>query len=476
MERGVYTERRTKIVCTIGPATGSVIERLVGAGMNVARLNLSHGTHDEHAGYIRSIRQAASRLKLPVAILEDLPGPKNRTGRLKESQVRLVGGADFNLTVRDVAGDESEVSVSLPNLPQDVRSGDVIFLDDGAIKLEVVSTTDTDIRCRVIAGGMLGWEKGINVPGVSLNVSSFTERDVEHLLFGMEQGVDFVALSFVREAADVLQVRKFLRQRGADIPIIAKVEKQEALEDIDDIVAAADGLMVARGDLGVEIPVQKVPMAQKEIVRKCNRIGKPVIVATQMLESMIDSPLPTRAEATDIANAIFDGADAIMLSDETAIGSYPLEATTMMAQIAVEAEAALPYERILQERGADLEPETDDAISYDACHTAHQLGAVAITAFTTSGSTAQRVARYRPRVPILAITPSAAVVRRLALTWGVYPHQVPEPLTIDELFAQGARVSVETGMARSGDLIVITAGIPIGVPGSTNILNVKRID
>jgi pyruvate kinase len=470
--------QKTKIVCTIGPATGSssIIEELIKAGMNVARLNFSHGTLEEHAGYIRNIRKAASKLNIPVAILQDLAGPKIRTGKLKKKEVQLKEGTDFTLTTAKVPGDEHSVSVNLPELTENVNRGDVIFLDDGDIKLEVVHTSPEAVRCRVIMGGTLGWEKGVNVPGVNLRIPSCTEKDFNDLLFGIEHAVDFVALSFVREAKDILRVRKFLKKRGADIPLIAKIEKWEAWENLNKILAASDGLMVARGDLGVEIPLERVPLAQKEIIRRCNHAGKPVITATQMLESMMNSPHPTRAEVTDIANSIFDGTDAIMLSGETAIGRYPVEAVQVMMKIALNTEAALPYSKMLLDKGADLEPQTDDAISYAACHTAHQLGAAAIVAFTSSGSTARRVSKYRPGIPILAATPSPKQRRRLLLSWGVYPYEIAEPSDIADLLAQGARLSLETGVARKGDLIVITAGIPIGMAGTTNLLKVERVE
>ena len=469
--------QKTKIVCTIGPASGSpsVIEELIRAGMNVARLNFSHGTPEEHADRIRNIRKVAAKLKTPVAILQDIAGPKIRTGKLRAGRGPAQGGADFTLTTAKVPGDEHSVTVNLPELAENVKKGDVIFLDDGAIKLEVVGNTPDSVRCRVIVGGVLGWEKGVNVPGVNLKIPSCTDKDFNDLLFGIEHGVDFVALSFVRKARDMLRVRNFLKKRGVDIPLIAKIEKWEALENLDRILAASDGLMVARGDLGIEIPLEKVPLAQKEIIRKCNHAGKPVITATQMLESMINAPHPTRAEVTDIANSIFDGTDAIMLSGETAIGHYPVEAVQVMMKIALNTEAALPYSKMLLDKGADLEPQTDDAISYAACHTAHQLGAAAIVAFTTSGSTARRVAKYRPGIPILSATPSSRQRRRLLLSWGVYPYEVAEPSSIADLLAQGARLSLETGVAQKGDLIVITAGIPIGVAGTTNLLKVERV-
>ncbi len=469
--------QKTKIVCTIGPATGSssAMEALIKAGMNVARLNFSHGTHEDHAGYIRNIRKAASKLKTPVAILQDLAGPKIRTGQLVKKEVQLKEGSFFTLTTLDVPGDEHSVSLNLPELVEGLKKGDVIFLDDGAIKLEVSETSRKAVKCRVIVGGILGAEKGVNVPGVKLNIPSSTEKDFNDLLFGIEHEVDFVALSFVREANDITRVRKFLKEKKADIPLIAKIEKWEAIEHLDKILAASDGLMVARGDLGVEIPIEKVPLEQKEIIRKCNHAGKPVITATQMLQSMIESPHPTRAEVTDIANSIFDGTDAIMLSGETAVGRYPVEAVQVMMKLALTTEAALPYSKMLLDKGADLEPQTDDAISYAACHTAHQLGAAAIVAFTTSGSTARRVAKYRPGIPILSATPSSKQRRRLLLSWGVYPFEVTEPSDVAGLLAQGVKLSLDTGVVRKGDLIVITAGIPIGIAGTTNLLKVETV-
>jgi len=469
--------RKTKIVCTIGPASGSaqMIKKLALAGMNVARLNFSHGTYEQHSSHIEAIRKVSSKLSLPLAILQDLPGPKIRTGRLKKEKVWLKEGDDFTLTSKMIVGDEHMASVSLSSLPKDVNPGNIIFLDDGAIKLEVVSTTESEVRCKVVVGGILTPERGVNIPGVRLSVPSVTDKDLSHLLFGLEHGVDFVALSFVREADDVLQVRQFLRARGADVPLIAKIEKHEAVDNIDEIIAEADGIMVARGDLGVEIPLKRVPLVQKEIISKCNRVGKPVIVATQMLQSMMHSPYPTRAEVSDVANAILDGTDAVMLSGETAIGKYPEEATLMMRQIAIETEMALPYHRILSEKTETVIPQTDDAISYAACHIAEQLGAVGIIAYTTSGSTAQRVAKYRPKASILAITPNDSVTKKLALHWGVYPYQVPEYARVEEAFEQGAQLAVKLGLAKRGDLVVVTAGVPLRVPGSTNILKVQKI-
>jgi pyruvate kinase len=470
-------ENKTKLVCTIGPASGSpaIIEELLRTGMNVARLNFSHGTHAEHSGYIKALRKASSKLNIPVAILQDISGPKIRTGKLKSKEVQLKNGADFTLTTKKCLGDQHIASVNLPELTDNVKRDDIIYLDDGAIKLEVVKVTATEIKCRVVVGGILGWNKGVSVPGVNLKIPSVTEKDFKDILFGLEEEVDFIALSFVREAEDVLRVRRFINKKGTEMPLIAKIEKREAWENLDKILAVSDGLMVARGDLGIEVPVEKVPLIQKEIIRKCNRVGKPVITATQMLQSMINSPQPTRAEVTDVANSIFDGTDAIMLSGETAIGRYPVEAAKVMLKIALTTEASLPYGKMLLDKGANLVPQTDDAISYAACHTAHQLGAAAIVAFTSSGSTARRVSKYRPGIPIVAATPSPRQRRRLLLSWGVRPYEVPEPPNMLDLFAQGAELCVKAGVARKGDLVVITAGLPLAVPGTTNLLKVEKI-
>ena len=470
-------KRRTKIVCTIGPATGTapIIERLILAGMNIARLNLSHGTHREHSRYIQTIRRVSQRLDADVAILMDLPGPKYRTGKLKGGRAVLKNRSQVLLTTKQVTGDAGLIPVNLPTLPQDVKKGDLVLLDDGIMQLKVLETGDTDIRCRVTAGGVLTEGRGVVVPGMRISTPFITDSLKENLLFAISKQPDYLALSFVSTADDVAVARDILRRNSADIPIIAKIERGDAVTAFDSILAESDSVMVARGDLGVDIPLERVPLVQKEIIRKCNLAGKPVIIATQMLESMISKARPTRAEVTDIANAIFDGADATMLSAETSIGKYPIPAITIMARIAEEAENKLPYDQILLERGRHLEHKTDELISYSACYTAYSLEAKAIVAFTQSGSTAGRVAKYRPRMPILAITPDYGVCRRLLLRWGVYPVRIPEQKSIDELFATGVRLVKKAKIARPGDLIVITGGIPIGVAGSTNLLKVEKV-
>jgi pyruvate kinase len=469
--------RRTKIVCTIGPATDSStqIERLLRAGMNVARLNLSHGNHDEHARLIQTVRKVAQRLAIPVAILMDLPGPKCRTGPLRDGSVLLKKGAQVTLTTRSVAGDEREVPIDLSTLPRDIQVGESVLLDDGAMQLKTRSTNDTDIICRVIVGGTLTPGRGVVVPGMRTSGPFLTPQLRAHLDFAIAQQPDHIALSFVSRGQDVTHVRDILQRRGADLPIISKIERGQAIIQLDEILRASDAIMVARGDLGVDIPLERLPMVQKEIIRKCNALGKPVITATQMLESMVSAARPTRAEVTDVANAIFDGTDAVMLSAETSIGKYPVQAVAMMARIARATDAQLPCEQILLERGAALEPEIDEAISYDACRTAHQLGAKAIVAFTHSGSTARRVSKCRPSVPILAISTSEEVSRRLQLCWGVHVSQIATPSTVEELFAMGATLPRRLGVAEPGDLVVITAGIPLDVPGTTNLLKVEKI-
>ncbi len=470
--------RKTKIVCTIGPASSPswVIEKMIQAGMNVARLNFSHGTREEHAEVIRTIREFSAALDIPVSILIDLPGPKPRTGRLKEKPVYIKEGDNFSLTSESFPGDEQRISVDFPAFFNDIKAGDSIFLNDGAIQLKVISTTNIEVNCNVVVGGLLSDHKGINVPGVRLNVSSITSEDLKHLAFAVEQGVDFVAISFVHSVADVLEIKKILQKKRAHIPIIAKIEKREGVDDIDRIIAEVDGIMIARGDLGIEIPLKRVPIVQKEIIRKCNQAGKPVIVATQMLESMVGATRPTRAEVSDVANAIFDRTDAVMLSGETAVGKYPVRAVKTMASIITETEKVLPYERILREKSEQVTAQTDDAISYAACHMSQQLGAACIVAYTSSGSTALRVSKYRPEVPILAITPNASIVRRLALSWGIEPHLATEPSTVDSMFQKAAQLALQNGIAKRGELVIITAGIPMGTPGSTNVVKVHRVE
>jgi pyruvate kinase len=477
MQQRQLFARRTKIVCTIGPASRSstLIERLIRAGMNVARLNLSHGTPQDHAQIIATIRRIAQRLDVPVAVLMDLPGPKYRIGPLEGGSVILNKGARLVLTTRAVEGNAQKVPVNLPTLPRHVREGDSVLLDDGAMQLKVDRTTRSDVICRVIVGGILTPGRGVVVPGMRTSGPFLTTQLREHLEFAITQEPDYLALSFVNSAQDVEQVRALLQQRGAELPLIAKIERGQAISRIEEILLASDGIMVARGDLGVDIPLEQLPLVQKDIIRRCNELDKPVITATQMLESMVTAARPTRAEVTDVANAIFDGTDAVMLSAETSIGKYPVQAVAMMAKIASTTDGQLPHEQMLQARGMTLAPQIDAAISYDACRTAHQLGAKAIVAFTHSGSTARRVSKGRPKMPILALTSSAQVSRRLQLCWGVQVCQVAAPSSVEDLFAIGAELPKSLGLAKTGDLVVITAGLPLRVTGTTNLLKVEKI-
>jgi len=443
--------------------------------MNVARLNLAHGTYQEHAYFVQTVRRIAQRLAVPVAILLDLPGPKYRTGKLKQSPVKLRKGSEVILTTRPIEGDSMVVPVNLPNLAQDIKAGDTILVDDGAIQLKVLEKLDSDIRCKVTVGGLLTENRALSVPGMSITAPFFTSALQEQILFAIEQQVDYIALSFVADPGDVTDVRRALQERNAPIPVIAKIERAVAVEKFDQILEVSDGIMVARGDLGVDIPLENVPLVQKQIIRKCNRLGKPVITATQMLKSMVNCPLPTRAEVSDVANAILDGTDVTMLSEETSIGNFPVEAVKMMGKIIEEADSRLPYQEMLTERSKWLGRETNEVIGYSACHVAQTLKATAIVAFTQSGSTAGRVSKYRPKPPIVAITPDAAVAKRLMLFWGVYPFQIPAATYVEELFSTAARLCKQLKLAKPGDTIVITGGIPLGIAGSTNLLKVEKV-
>lgn len=472
------TFRRTKIVATIGPATGtpSVLAELIMAGMNVARLNLSHGSLEDHVGYINAVRSESARLGVPVAILIDVPGPKYRSGRLSSPSVRLEKGAPITLTTRQVIGDASLVSVNLPTFPQDVRPNDVILLDDGALQLKCDRVMETEVGCTVLAGGLLTAGRGIAVPGRASSVPFMTDQLESYIDFAVNQKPDFIALSFVSKAEDMIRVRALIKKKNADIPLISKIERGTAVTAFDAILAESDAVMVARGDLGVDIPLERLPLVQKELIHKSNRAGKPVITATQMLESMINSARPTRAEVSDVSNAIFDGTDAVMLSAETSIGKYPVQAVSMMAAVAVETEKVLPYDQWIAERDTWLSNQTEELISYNACLTARRLGSAAIVAFTSSGSTAGRVSKYRPSTPILAISPNIDTCRRLILNWGVQARQISTPKTVDNLFSAASKICKKIGLAKKGDNVVVTGGIPLGQAGTTNLLKVQEID
>ena len=469
---------KTKIVCTIGPASNSYekIEKLIQEGMDVARLNFSHGSHEEHHQVIENIRQASLKTNESVAILQDLGGPKIRIGKIEKEPILLKEGSFFILTNREVPGDEQGVSVTFSSLPQKVKKGDCIFLADGTLELKVKELTPTDIICRIVRGGKLTSHKGINIPNISMDISSLTKKDYQDILFGIKNKVDFIGLSFTRNAEDVLRARKFLKENGAeDISLIAKIEKKEAVDNLKEIIETSDGIMIARGDLGVEIPLENVPLVQKDIIKRCNLLGKPVITATQMLMSMVSSPRPTRAEVTDVANAILDGTDAIMLSEETAVGNYPVEAVETMNKIALRVEKAIDYKKILSERSFSVKPTNPDAISHATCQVALDLKAKAIVTFTLSGSTARMVSRYRPPVPIIAASTQDSTVRKLALSWGVYPFKSDELENTDDMIEKSRKVALATGLVKKGEKIIITAGIPFKIPGTTNLLKVETL-
>ncbi len=471
------TRRKTKIVCTIGPASESpqILEALIRGGMNIARLNFSHGTHDEHLRKINTIRDIADRWGQQVAILQDLGGPKIRVGMMKEGGAELRRGKEFRLTDRVLVGDETQASVTYPSLPDEVKPGDRILLADGTIELQVIESDGKTIRCRVIVGGVLTSHKGMNFPTRTPLASAFTEKDQEDLLFGIQHGVDWVSLSYVQRADDIEAVKRILRKKSVDIPVIAKIERKEALENIDEILLASDGIMVARGDLGLETPIEKIPNVQKKLIRKANNSAKPVITATQMLRSMVDHTQPTRAEVTDVVNAIYDGTDAVMLSEETATGQFPVEAFKMMAKIAQSAEEEFPYAQFLQ-KGRDGGMNLQQAITYTASLLAEEIGAKVIVTPTESGSTARWVSKLRPRQPILALSQHLSTVRALNLCWGVYPILSDGWKDTDEMLERSKRVSKELGMASGGEKIVVIAGVPIGIPGTTNLIKVEVVE
>lgn len=472
--------RKTKIVCTIGPASESVemLVKLMEAGMNVARLNFSHGDHEEHAARIRNIREAARQTGKTVAILLDTKGPEIRTHDMENGAVELKKGANVIVSMKEVTGTAEKFSVTYPNLIDDVEIGSKILLDDGLIGLEVVSIDkeNGEIHTRVLNSGILKNKKGVNVPGVSVNLPGITEKDAKDIIFGIQQGIDFIAASFVRRASDVLEIRQILEKHNAThIQIIPKIENQEGVGNIDDILEVSDGLMVARGDLGVEIPAEEVPLVQKELIKKCNALGKPVITATQMLDSMQRNPRPTRAEASDVANAIFDGTDAIMLSGETAAGAYPVEAVQTMHRIASRAEMALNYPAILADRSKNAGHNMTNAIGQSVAYTALNLDVHAIIAPTVSGHTAKMISRYRTKAPIIAVTSNEKVCRRLALVWGVYPQKSKAAESTDEMLELAVLAGLNSGIVKRGDLVVITAGVPVGESGTTNLMKIHVV-
>lgn len=472
--------RNTKIVCTIGPASESPekLEQLMEEGMNVARLNFSHGDHDEHRTRIENIRKVAKKLDKNIGILLDTKGPEIRTHDMAGGSINLCRDQEILVSMEEVEGTPEKISVTYKGLIDDVDEDNRILLDDGLIELEVkeILKEKNEILCKVLNNGELKNKKGVNVPGVSVNLPGITEKDQSDILFGIEAGIDFIAASFIRRNSDVLEIRELLEaHNGRHIDIIPKIENQEGIDNIDTILEVSGGLMVARGDLGVEIPPESVPMVQKDLIKKCNLLGKPVITATQMLDSMQKNPRCTRAEASDVANAIYDGTDAVMLSGETAAGDYPVEAVRTMASIANSAESAQDYKKLLSERTKTQQPNLVTAIGVSVAHTALNLNCKAIIAATESGHTGKRIAKYRPHADIIAVTPYDHVARNLELVWGVHPIVTDGTKNTDDLLNLSVSATIDKGYASYGDLLIITAGVPTGKAGSTNLMKLHVV-
>lgn len=469
--------RKTKIVATIGPVSESteVLRELILAGVDVFRLNFAHGSYEEHGARIRNVRNLSQELDKNIAILQDLPGPKLRIGDIGEEGMFLEEGDIVYLVLGERRQGEKEIPLPIPAVFGSLKEGQKVLLVDGRLELEVRKSEDERIECRVVAGGELHSRQGISFPAADLPISSPTEEDIRHLRFGIDMDIDWVALSFVKSAKDIQKLRRIMFQRGVQIPIIAKIETKEAVDNLDSICEEADGIMVARGDLGLEIPQEEVPVQQKRIIKLANRLGKPCIVATQMLESMVENPRPTRAELADIANAILDGADALMLSEETTVGKYPVEAVRVMHHVARTTEIFADSQKTFGERlRAQVETVTD-AIAISACQIAASLSARAIITVTSSGYTARMISRYRPNAPIIATTPEDKTLRRLAVVWGVYPLFIPYYEDTDEMLSKSIEVAREAGFVKEGDVVVLTGGVPIKVSGTTNLLKVHMI-
>lgn len=470
--------RKTKIICTLGPATDdeNVLRQLLLNGMDVARVNMSHGSHAEQKKRIDSVKKLREELDLPIAILLDTKGPEIRTGKFSQGPVILESGQTFTLTTDDVDGDCERCSVTFKSLPQEIFPGKKILIDDGLIEMRVKDCTETDVICTVVNGGSVSSHKGINIPDVKLSLPFISEQDKKDIAFGVEQDVDFIAASFTRSADDIMLLRKELSRNNCDnIRICAKIENHEGLENIDEIIKVSDSIMVARGDLGVEIPLEEIPILQKKIIHKVYEAGKQAITATQMLDSMIKNPRPTRAETTDVANAIYDGTSAIMLSGETAAGKYPVEAVKTMAKIAEYTENSIDYVEKFRMRNIPERPDVTSAISHATCTTAHDLGAAAILTVSKTGQTARMISKYRPKCPIICGTTEPKVRRQMNLSWAVTPIVVEEKDNTDELFEHVVSVAESLGLVKSGDLTVITAGVPLGVSGTTNLLKVHLV-
>ena len=471
--------RKTKIVCTLGPASEKeeVLKELVLSGLNVARLNFSHGTHEEHKARIDTIKKVREDLNKPIAIMLDTKGPEIRTRDFENGSINVTAGQEFTITTRNILGNESICSVTYENFANELNVNDIILIDDGLIELVVKEKlNDTDLKCEVKNSGTLKNKKGVNVPNTKIQLPALTQKDIDDIKFGIEQDVDFIAASFIRKASDVLSIRRILEENNAEhISIISKIENREGVENIDEIINASDGIMVARGDLGVEILLEEVPLVQKELIYKCNLAGKPVITATQMLDSMIRNPRPTRAEVSDVATAIFEGSDAIMLSGETAAGAYPVEAVKTMSKIAVMIEDSLDYRKILNNKYDGSNYTITDSIGFATCRACIDLQSAAIISATSSGYTAISISKFRPKSPIIATTESDRVMRKLAVYWGVYPIKTDKMITTDDVVEMSVNKALEYGFIKNGDLVIITAGVPVGVSGTTNLLKIHVV-
>lgn len=470
--------RKTKIICTVGPATDrpEILEKMMRAGMNVARFNFSHGDYETHEQRFREVVSVRENLRLPVATMLDTKGPEIRLGLFRDHKpVEIATGSEYTLTTREVECDETTASISFKGLPGDVTVGTRILINDGLVAMTVKQVGETDIVCTVTDGGVLSDRKGVNVPGVELSMPYLSERDMSDLEFGAKLGFDFIAASFVRSAADIAYLRKFTNALGwRNVRIIAKIENMDGVQNIDEIIAEADGVMVARGDMGVEIPFEMIPSIQKRIIKKAYSAGKQVITATQMLESMITNPRPTRAEITDVANAIYDGTSAIMLSGETAAGAHPVESVETMALIAESTEGQIDYVTDFKAE-SEANKSITNAISHATVTTAHDLGAKAIITVTKSGSTARMISKHRPQSMIIGCTTNEVICRQMSMSWGIVPLMCEEKKSTDELFSHAVEVAVKNGLVSRGDLVVITAGIPLGVSGTTNMLKVEKL-
>ena len=468
--------RKTKIVCTLGPATDreGVLREMMRAGMNVARFNFSHGTHPEHQARLEVLKALREELNLPVAAMLDTKGPEIRLKSFANGSVALSTGQEFTLTTEDIVGDETRCAITYAELPSDVKEGDTILLDDGLVRLTVLETDSSNIRCRVENDGTMKNNKGVNVPNVRLSMPYMSQRDRDDILFGVEQGFDYIAASFVRTAADVREIRQLLDKHHSNIRIIAKIENQEGVSNLADILAVADGIMVARGDMGVEIDFTEIPIIQKDMIAKCVACGKPVITATQMLDSMIENPRPTRAEITDVANAIYDGTSAIMLSGETAAGKYPVEAVRTMDAIALRTEANIECDMPVR-KAKQTKLSITAATAHAACTTAMDIGADAILTVSQRGVTAQMVSRFRPSTTVVALLLDPQVQRQMALYWGVEPITMPFASSTDELVDFAVQAAEKAGIVKQGDLVVVTAGVPVGVSGTTNMIRVCQV-